>query len=338
MPTLQDVAKYAGVSTATVSKVLSNTPYFTEETRQKVVEAVKALGYRPNLAARALSSGKTHIIAVVFPYIYDAIFKDPLVMHILEGIETASTARGYNILLSTPRLSEDGPDESYRQLVQSGYIEGMITIDNVPIASVGAVAEARNIPVVGIGYHAVAYTVRTDDYKGGMLMMEHAHTLGHQHFGIITVEAGINFGLEERMKGLHHAAAEYHIPQENLHIALGNFSTTSGANAAETLIHAHPEITALLCLNDRMAIGAIQYLHKIGKSVPKDITVMGYDNIALSAVINPPLTTIDQNPGDLGNIAFNMLLDVLNGEKPESIVLEPKLIIRRSDAPRCSAK
>src|SRR5215207_9299732 len=103
MPTLQDVAKKAGVSTATVSKVLSNTPYVSDATKAKVLEAVEALGYRPNLAARALSSGKTHIIAVVFPYIFDAIFKDPLVMAILEGVESVCTEQHYNILLSTPR-------------------------------------------------------------------------------------------------------------------------------------------------------------------------------------------------------------------------------------------
>ena len=94
MPTLQDVAKRAGVSAATVSKVLSNTPYFTEETRGKVLQAVEELEYIPNLAARALAAGRTQIIAVVFPYLYDPIFKDPLVMKILEGIESECTQEG----------------------------------------------------------------------------------------------------------------------------------------------------------------------------------------------------------------------------------------------------
>ncbi|MBN8618508.1 MAG: LacI family DNA-binding transcriptional regulator, partial [Anaerolineae bacterium] len=108
MPTLQDVAQKAGVSTATVSKVLSNTPYVSETTRLKVMEAVNELGYTPNLAARGLSSGKTHIIAVVFPYMYEAFFTDPLVLLILQGIEGECTQRGYNILLSTPRLRANG--------------------------------------------------------------------------------------------------------------------------------------------------------------------------------------------------------------------------------------
>ena len=108
MPTLEDVAKRAGVSTATVSKVLSNTPYFTEETRQKVIHAVNALGYVPNLAARALSTGKTHIIAVVFPYVYEAIFTDPNIMHVLKGIEVNAPGAAITFCSVRPNFRTTG--------------------------------------------------------------------------------------------------------------------------------------------------------------------------------------------------------------------------------------
>ncbi|MEO0564175.1 MAG: LacI family DNA-binding transcriptional regulator, partial [Chloroflexota bacterium] len=136
MPTLTEVAKRAGVSTATVSKVLSNTPYFTEETRQKVMQAVEEIGYIPNLAARALSTGKTHIIGVVFPYIFDTVFTDPLVMEILQGIETVCREQGCSVLLSTPRIDDGEVENSYVQLIRSGYLDGIIALDNVPVASV----------------------------------------------------------------------------------------------------------------------------------------------------------------------------------------------------------
>jgi LacI family transcriptional regulator len=125
MPKLQDVARRAGVSIATVSKVLSNTPYFSTETREKVLEAVKELGYRPHFAGRALSTGKTHIVGVVFPYIYDSILKDPLVLAIIEGIEDELNQQGYNLLLHTPRLTSESVDESYTELLRSGYLDGM---------------------------------------------------------------------------------------------------------------------------------------------------------------------------------------------------------------------
>src|SRR5688500_16069914 len=151
MPTLQDVAQKAGVSVATVSKVLSNRPYFTEETRDKVMLAVRELGYTPNFAARALSTGRTGIIGVVFPYIFDAIFKDPLTMQILEGIESECKLRNYNLLLSTPHLTEEGTDDNYRQLVHSGYMDGIIALDNVPKASVVTPIDQTRTPVIAIG-------------------------------------------------------------------------------------------------------------------------------------------------------------------------------------------
>jgi LacI family repressor for deo operon, udp, cdd, tsx, nupC, and nupG len=178
MATLEDVAKKAGVSTATVSKVLSNTPYFTEATRIKVMQAVDEIGYMPHLAARALSSGKTNIIAVVFPYVFDTIFTDPLVLRMLEGIEAECTPRGYNILLSTPRLSEHGPDQHYQQLLQSRYIEGIIALDNVPITSVIAPAEALNIPAVAIGNYATQKRVQSDDFSGFIQLFDHIVSLG----------------------------------------------------------------------------------------------------------------------------------------------------------------
>lgn len=323
MATLQDVAQRAGVSIATVSKVLSNTPYFTEETRLKVIEAVNALGYVPNLAARALSSGKTNIIAVVFPYVYDTIFKDPLVMQILEGVETVITQQQHNMLLSTPRLYGDTPDESYIRLMRSGYIDGVIAIDNVPAVSVAA--QANDLPVVVIGHHPAQYAVRSDDYAGGKLLMQHIRDLGHHNIGVITVEKDINYSINHRMAGLCDAAGE-----AELHISEGNFSTASGAQAARYLLEKYPDLTALIALNDRMALGALQYLSAIGQHVPDDMTVVGYDDIALSEV--SALTTINQRGAEIGQAAAQMLFAILNQEQPEPVLLQPALIIRRSSA------
>lgn len=332
MPTLQDVAKRAGVSTATVSKVLSNTPYFTERTRERVMEAVRELEYRPNLAARALASGKTHIIAVVFPYIYDAIFKDPLVMQILEGIEYICNQHAYNILLSTPRLQANRYDERYLQLVQSGYIEGIITIDNVRMASAASPAIAMNIPTVSIGYHPAPCIVRTDDAVGGQLLMQHLLEAGHRAIGIITTPPDTNFAIDRRFDGLRHAAERHGADFAAMPVALGDFSIRSGANAAEHLLSQQPGITAIISLNDRMAIGTMQQLQRMGKRIPRDISVVGYDNIAISSVFSPTLTTIDQQASELGRRAAETLVAVFNGESPSNVVLAPQLVIRESSA------
>lgn len=332
MATLQDVAKRAGVSTATVSKVLSNTPYFTEETRDKVMRAVAELGYMPNLAARALSSGRTRILAVVFPYVLDTIFSDPLVLRILEGIESECSQQGYNILLSTPRLTPDGPDEHYRQLIRSGYIEGVIALDSVPFASVLKDVRDRGIPSVAIGYHDSDCNVRSDDHGGGVQQMEYVTRLGHTRIGIIGVSENLHFSIQQRLEGLAAGAAAAGLEFSSLALEDGDFSTQSGARAASVLLSRQPDLSALICLNDRMAMGAIQQAVAFGRRVPDDLTVIGYDDIPMAAAFAPPLTTIDQQAPELGRTAVRALFDLLNDKPAQSIVLPTRLIIRQSSA------
>lgn len=330
MPTLEDVARHAGVSTATVSKVLSNTPYFTPATREKVMRAVREIGYIPNLAARALSSGKTHIIAIVFPYVFDTILTDPLVLNIVEGIEAECSARGYSMLLSTPRMSEEGADQNYIQLVQSGYLDGLIALDNWPVASALEEARRRSVPSVAIGYHEHEYYVRSDDFAGGYALMQHLHALGHTRIGIISVPEASHFSIQRRLDGLRQAAADLALDFAAMPECDGDFSTPSGAACAGQLLVDYPDLTALICLNDRMAIGAIQQAQALGRRVPDDLTVVGYDDLPLAALVTPALTTVTQHARELGQAAAQMLFAVLSGEQPEPVELPTKLVIRQS--------
>lgn len=332
MPTLQDVANYAGVSTATVSKVLSNTPYFTEETRIKVMDAVKAVGYVPNLAARALTTGKTQIIGVIFPYIYEAIFEDALVMSFLKGIEMECTARQYNILLNTPRVDVDGVDMQFQHMIQSGYIDGMISIDSLRQTSFAEIARERNIPNVVIGYHESPYFVRCNDAEGSQKIMDHILSLGHRQIGLITVPEQTHFGIDERIFGISQAARDYGMDVAVFPRAYGDYSIKSGEKAAQDLLRQSPDLTAIVAINDRMAIGAIEYLKKIGKQIPDDIAVAGFDNIEISNLLNPTLTTVDQRPVEQGQLAARMLFDLLNDNPPKPVVLDAPLIVRASTA------
>jgi DNA-binding LacI/PurR family transcriptional regulator len=333
MPTLQDVARLAGCSTATVSKVLSNTPYFSEDTREKVMGAVKELGYRPNLAGRALSRGKTHIVGVVFPYIYDIIFKDPLVLAIIEGIEDTLTRHGYNLLLSTPRIDLDGGDELFMQLLRSGYMDGMIAIDSVPHSNLSNLAAEYKLPLVVLGYQNANYEVHSDDYLGGRMMIQHLLELGHRHIGFISIDQSKNTAVNERMRGIRAVLSELGLSLEAMPVVDGDYSTRSGAKAAQHLMENHPRLTALACLNDRMAIGAMQQLQQSGVRIPQDISVMGYDNLAISEMTNPALTTVSQHAGQLGSESAKLLLDLLKNNEPSIAVIEPTLRVRASCAP-----
>jgi LacI family transcriptional regulator len=332
MTTLQDVARLAGVSTATVSKVLSNTPYFSEETRTKVMQAVEELGYVPNLAARALSSGRTCIIAVVFPYVYDAIFTDPLVLRILEGIEAECKKVGYNILLSTPRLTPAGPDEHYQRLIMSGYIDGVIALDNVPFASVIEPVTKKSIPAVAIGYYETRYCVRSDDYSGAMQLMKHLTGLGHRRIGVIAVPENLHYSIQHRLAGLRAGAELAGLDFERLPRADGDFSTMSGSTCAARLLAAHPDLTAIVCLNDRMAMGVIQYARSSGLDVPGRLSVVGYDDIPIAAAFSPSITTVDQQAPELGRAAMRMLLSIFDHRSPAPMNIPTSLVVRQSSA------
>lgn len=334
MPTLEDVAKRAGVSTATVSKVLSNTPYFTDATRLKVMQAVQELGYVPNLAARALSSGKTHIIAVVFPYVYEAIFTDPNIMNTLAGIEAECTTQGYNILLSTPQLASDEPDTHYQQLIQSGYLDGVIAIDSYPTASALKPVQEKGIPAVVIGYEACDYSVRHDDQAGGQKIMEHLIALGHTRFGLIEVPEDTNYGVKYRSIGIRAAAEQAGLDYDSFPRMSGDWSTHSGSRCAAALLAQHPDVTALICYNDRMAMGAIQQARSMGRAVPGDLSITGYDDIPSAVLCDPALTTISQRSPEQGRIGARLLFEVLDGKHPDPVVLDPLLIARQSSAPR----
>jgi DNA-binding LacI/PurR family transcriptional regulator len=332
MPTLLDVARRAGVSTATVSKVLANKPYFTAATRDKVMQAVDELGYVPHLPARALSSGKTHIVAVVFPYLYDTIFTDPLVLRILEGIEAECSLRGYNILLSTPKLTANGPDLNYMQLMQSGYIEGLIAMDNIPSSSVIAPAQKRNLPSVAIGYYETEFSVQSDDFNGAHQLIDHVIHLGHRRIGFIVVAPERHYSIQYRMDGLRAGMRKAGLDFDAAPVAFGDFSTQSGFTAAQSLLQNIPDLTALVCINDRMAMGAIQCARQIGRDVPSDLTVVGYDDIPMAAAFSPALTTVDQQAPALGRAAAQMLFAVLDGKKPGSMRLPTYLVVRQSSA------
>ncbi len=334
MPTLRDVAEYAGVSTATVSKVLSNKPYVSDAVREKVLQAVEELEYTPNLAARALTSGRTNTIAAVFPYVFDPVFKDPFVMKILEGVEQVCTDNRYNLLLSTPRVNDDAIDPIYQQLLLSGYTEGVIAIDNVPGVSFAAEAEKRGIASVVLGHHDGETQVQSDNRNGGYQLMQAVLDSGHHAIGIISAPDSLNLAIKERLGGMACAAREANVPFAAMPIVDGDFSTGSGASAIQRLLSQTPDVSVIICLNDRMAIGAMQWLQHNGYAVPYDISVVGYDNIPLAEFCYPPLTTVDQQPVKLGEYAARSLFQKLNKEAPPNVVLPPQLIRRGSLAVR----
>lgn len=330
MATLREVATLAEVSTATVSKVLSNTPYVSAETRERVLHAVQTLGYEPNLAARALSKGKTYNIGVVFPYNYDHLFADPHTLAILEGVETECTQRGYNILLSTPRVPVEQSDQ-LRRLVRSGYLDGVIALETLPAAPVSAMLEQFRHPWIAIGTESVLgplNTVQSDDFSGAKAIAAHLIALGHRQIGIIGVEDIALAAAERRMEGYRAAFEEAGLDFARVPKVVGNFSTESGHRAAGELLALEDRPTAVLCLNDRMAIGAIQRAYEGGLSVPEALSVAGFDDIPNAATLTPPLTTVRQPAYAMGRKAAEMLFERITVRPTRSARVMRKADIR----------
>jgi LacI family transcriptional regulator len=329
LATIRDVAKLAGVSVSTASRILSNSKKekYSSETRARVLAASAGLGYRPNFAARALVSGQTHIVAAVFPRIYDTPFTAAASLQILSGIEAFCSDNGYHMLISSPKIIDSELDSNFTNLLTGGYLDGLIIDGHFNITPIMDVINDLELPCVVLGHYPHTYSLRSDNVLGGQLMMKHLIELGHRCIGVISVP-----DITERLEGVRQAAELHGIAFDSLPHYHGSFSEDSGASGAEQLLTQHPELTALIAFNDRMAMGAIKQLHQMGYRVPDDISVIGYDDLPRSRDFNPPLTTIHHRLSQWGSLAMEMLLDLINGSSPDSIVLSPELVVRRSTA------
>lgn len=330
MVTIRDVAKLAGVSASTASRILSDSTKekFSSVTRQKVVDASRELGYHPNFAARALVSGQTRIIAVVFPRNHGTPFTALASLQIMSGIEDFCSNNGYHMLITSPRI-EDGQLESHlADLLTGGYLDGAIVDGHTNATPIMNLITELNVPAVVLGPHPHTFSLTGDNVEGGRLLMSYLLKLGHQHIGIISLPA-----IQQRLDGVRLAADEAGIDFDSFPLHPGDFSEDSGAIAAEYLITTYPEITALIAFNDRMAMGAMNRLKALGYRIPEDISVVGYDDLPRSRDFNPPLTTINHRLSEWGGLAMGMLLEVLKENKPESIVLAPELVVRKTTAP-----
>jgi LacI family transcriptional regulator len=156
---------------------------------------------------------------------------------------------------------------------------------------------------------------------------------GHRHIGIIGLPKGMSLAADQRMNGMTTEYQAHGLDADTLTCVNGTFSSDSGMAATRTLLELSPDLTAILALNDRMAMGAVRQLQEMGYHVPDQISVVGYDDLPQSADFNPPLTTINQQLSDWGTLAMDMLVTLLEGKEPEPIVLPPQLVIRKSTAP-----
>ncbi|PJJ61873.1 LacI family DNA-binding transcriptional regulator [Compostimonas suwonensis] len=331
-PTMRSVAEVVGVSHQTVARVLNGDTTVVESTRQRVLAAAAEQNYVLTTATRSTQARSTSkIIGVIAPYGADALFNDPHLLGVVHGATRAIAARGHKMLLSLPATEHD------RTNVFADALAERITDAMIVEAGVGEEGFADIVkagyPMIVIGYttHEVA-SVRGDDEGGMYALTQHLLALGHRRIAVIDGPEEDRLVLASRRAGIQRAMKDAAIG-EIVVVERGDFGTESGEAAAARLMSAEQHPTAIMAMNDRMAIGAMNWLQHNGYSVPGDISVTGFDDIPAAALVSPALTSVHVSSPDLGEKAAEILLD--SGLRPTAgtTVLPVRLVVRDSTSP-----
>jgi DNA-binding LacI/PurR family transcriptional regulator len=330
MATIYEVAERAGVSAATISKVLSGKGYVSSTTRERVFRAINELGYVPSARARALSAGRSFIVGLLVPYSSEQFFDDPHLLTIMRGVERVANEHDYNLLLSTVRGSTD-----CARLLRSSVIDGAIVIENEDNPLFVSALGTQAYPWVAVGYPsaAAAAVVHADDRSGARALTTHLLAQGHRRIGLIDSSPRPH-ALAERLLGVAEALASFELSLDALPIVTGDFSEHSGYLAAQQLLRAPHPPSAMFALNDRMALGALRAAQERGVRVPEQLSVAGFDDIPAAATSLPPLTTVRQPGEALGVAAAHILFALLDGAShPAQQIIPAELVVRASTAP-----
>jgi LacI family transcriptional regulator, repressor for deo operon, udp, cdd, tsx, nupC, and nupG len=333
-PTIQDVARFADVSTATVSRALSSPERVSESTRARISEAVRVTGYTLNQTARSLRQRTSHTILVALPDIRNTFFST-----ILDAIEREAALRGYGVLVAN-RFSGVDAGQRLHQYFLSSRADGLLLLDGsvdleqllvltrAPV-SVPLVVACEEIP------NSPFHTVKTDNAYAAEIATRHLIGLGHTRIGHIRGPAD-NVLTAERQAGFTRALAAAGLLLHPEWLFEGNFEMERGLLAAEHFVALAERPTAIFAANDETAIGFLSGLRRHGLECPRDVSVVGFDDLAVAPHFWPPLTTMRQPREPLGRLAAEALIDLIEGQPrsrvPLHIVLSSELIVRASTA------
>ncbi|ALS27647.1 transcriptional regulator [Paenibacillus sp. 32O-W] len=330
-PTIYDVARAAGVSTATVSKVINGTGRISDKTRKRVTEIMEELRYQPSMVAAALTRRSTSTVGLMLPDLANPYFAE-----IARAVEDRGHEFGFSLLICSTD-NDPSKEEKYLSLMVQKCVDGiMIATSTGQDGLLRELAEQR-MPIVAISRELPSLpvdTVMVDDFMGGYMAGKHLVGLGHRRIGIIAEKLGASSS-PERIRGCRQAMAEAGIEADDSLIAEASYTVDGGRKAAARLLGGGEPPTALFACNDVLAIGALQAAFERGLQVPEQLSVVGFDNTMLATITAPPLTTVSQPIQDIGRRAFDALLQEIRGEKrtKQRLVLLPELVVRRSTAP-----
>jgi LacI family repressor for deo operon, udp, cdd, tsx, nupC, and nupG len=325
-PTISDVARFARLSTATVSRALATPDKVTEGTREIVMQAVRKIGYVPNSAARNLRTNTTRTILAVLPDVSNVFFS-----RVLRGISDTLIAQGYSLIIADTRNNPER-EAQYAEFILAGRVDGVLLLNGRSLLS-GPQGRVAAVPTVSLCERipgAPFPHVETENRESARAITAYLASLGHRRIGYL--RGPIRNVLEhERFAGYQDALRAAGLTYEATLTTSGDFTLESGEAAATDYLKA-PLPDAIFACNDEMAMGLIRGLAEAGVVVPRDVSVAGFDDIEFAEAYNPPLTTVRQARREIGEQAAGLLLRLIAGELPaqREFRLAANLIIRKS--------
>jgi LacI family transcriptional regulator len=325
--TIRDVAKAAGVSISTVSRVLNDKDDVAPETYQKVQSVIEELDYTSSLAARSMRSRRTNVIGLIMP---DVEF--PFAIEVMKGVNRAISELGYDLIVYTGgdirKESTADRERRYVSLLNSSITDGVIVV--TPATTTFSTAS----PVVVIDPNSEGPdcpAVTATNWAGALAIMKYLIGLGHRRIGFVSGRSELESAVR-RLQGYKDGLSEAGISLDPELIQTGDYTEEMGFDCAQRLLGLSDPPTAIFAANDQSAIGVIKATHEAGLHVPGDLSVVGFDNIPEAVHITPALTTVDQFIDKMGYIATEILIGLVQGEPPESDLhkISTQLIVRDS--------
>jgi LacI family transcriptional regulator len=329
MPTLEEIAKQAGVSRSTVSRVVNEQPNVRDDVRKRVLEVIEITGYHPHAAARALASQRSWMIGLVLPLSVSFFFVDPYYPHLTQGIALACNQNDYTLGLFLID-NKDNEDRIYSRLSRSGNLDGiLVQSGHYGDPFIDRLVDS-DIPIVFVGrpFHANCFSyIDIDNITAAYNAVSHLIRLGRTRIGTIAGPATSTVGID-RLEGYQKAKIERGHTVDDSLIVEGDFTEASGYYSMQQLLVAKPD--AVFVASDHMAVGAMRAVREAGMDIPDDIAFIGFDDLPIAKLPRPQLTTIRQPIMQFGIKAVEILIDLIeNGvDPPRHIIMDTELVIR----------
>jgi DNA-binding LacI/PurR family transcriptional regulator len=334
-PTMKDVAQHAGVSVSTVSYVLNDSGPVAPERRSRVLDAVRVLEYTPNESARNLKLRSASTIGLVVPEL-----TNPFFAMVAEGVQKVASERNVLVVLVVPDATRQ-PEEKQAELLRSQRIDGVVYLSGTGSMPASLYRLARSGPVVLVDEQISGMdlpAVVCDSRKGAREVAAHALEQGHRRVAVIGGPPSL-WTSQQRLAGYREAFAGAGLDPDSVPVFPGDYRQDTGEKLAATALASDPRPTVLLCTNDLMAIGAMEYCRRVGLRVPEDVSIVGFDDLPVSALLTPRLTTVRQPAHEMGSRAASALFDLLENDESEALGVLPATVqLRESVCPPTEGK